>query len=470
MSRKWKKIKMPHPYIPNDTEKIMQTMMRTIGVKDIEELFLDIPKKIRFKNLLCLPKTLPEVEVIRNIEIILSKNKTIKEMTSFLGGGIWPHFVPSAVDSIAQRSEFLTTYTPYQPEINQGLLQALFEYQSLICELVDMDVSNCSMYDWATSLGEAARMTARITGRTEFIVPHYIHPSRLATLRSYAEPAGIKILEAPQSILDGQFNIEALKETISKQTAGIYIENPSYLGYLIHSLDDLSEITHEAGALFIVGVDPLSLGIVRPPGDYGADIVIGEGQPLGNYMNFGGPLLGIFACRNQTSFLRQMPGRIVGMTTTIDGKNRGFCLALQTREQHIRREKATSNICTNQAHSALRAAVFMALMGGEGLKKLGEIVLSLSHYAIDRLSRVKGLKVPLLNSAHFKEFTVSIERSGIDINDINQHLLQHNMLGGKPLEREFPELGTTALYCVTELHTKDQIDLLCENLTRILEE
>ncbi|MEM2593738.1 MAG: aminomethyl-transferring glycine dehydrogenase subunit GcvPA, partial [Candidatus Bathyarchaeia archaeon] len=381
-------------YMPNDTVEIKEKMMKDVGIEDIEDLFSDIDERIRLKKKLNLPKPLSELEVKREVEKILEKNRSFKDFVCFLGAGVWPHYVPSVVDEIALRSEFLTSYTPYQPEISQGMLQALFEYQSMICELLNMDVANCSMYDWASSLGEAARMAARVTKRDIFLVPHYISPSRLMVLRSYAEPAGIRVLRIKQSIENGQIDLEDLKSKVSKDTAGVYIENPSYMGFLIENPDEIAEIAHDSEALFIVGVDPTSLGILEPPGNYGADIVIGEGQPLGNYMNGGGSLLGIFACRDDDALIRQMPGRIIGMTTTVDGKDRAFCMVLQTREQHIRRHRATSNICTNEALCALRAAVYMALLGPRGFRELGEIILSKTIYAIKKLSKISGLKVP----------------------------------------------------------------------------
>ncbi|MEM1989567.1 MAG: glycine dehydrogenase, partial [Candidatus Bathyarchaeia archaeon] len=262
-------------YMPNDTVEIKEKMMKDVGIEDIEDLFSDIDERIRLKKKLNLPKPLSELEVKREVEKILEKNRSFKDFVCFLGAGVWPHYVPSVVDEIALRSEFLTSYTPYQPEISQGMLQALFEYQSMICELLNMDVANCSMYDWASSLGEAARMAARVTKRDIFLVPHYISPSRLMVLRSYAEPAGIRVLRIKQSIENGQIDLEDLKSKVSKDTAGVYIENPSYMGFLIENPDEIAEIAHDSEALFIVGVDPTSLGILEPPGNYGADIVIG---------------------------------------------------------------------------------------------------------------------------------------------------------------------------------------------------
>jgi len=461
---------MSNQYIPNDTEEIREKLVKTVGIKETEDLFSDIPKDVRLRKPPSIPSPLSEIEVKREAEKILESNRTVKELISFLGAGVWPHYVPAVVDEVSSRSEFLTSYTPYQPEISQGILQALFEYQSMICELLEMDVANCSMYDWASSLGEAARMAARVTQRNEFLVPHYISPERIAVLRAYAEPAEIKVLEINHTLTNGQIDLEDLKKKISKNTSGVYIENPSYLGFLIDSPAAISEIVHDAGGLFIVGVDPISMGVLRPPGDYGADIVVGEGQPLGNYMNGGGPLLGIFACEDEASLIRQMPGRIVGMTTTQDGRDRAFCMVLQTREQHIRRQKATSNICTNEALCALRAAAYMALLGRRGFKELGEVILSKTHYAIRKLSEIGGIQVPLLKAHHFKEFTVNFDRTSKTVREVNRGLCERGILGGKPINYEFPELGQTSLYCVTELHTLEEIERLHWSIKEILED
>jgi len=460
---------MPNPYIPNDTEEIRRRLRGIIGIKDIDELFSDIPEEIRLKKPLSLPEPLSELEVRRETERILEKNLTIKELVSFLGGGIWPHYVPALVDEISSRSEFLTSYTPYQPEISQGILQALFEYQSMMCEILEMDAANCSMYGWASSLGEAARMAARVTERDGFLVPHLIAPARMNVLKTYAEPAGIKVYEISHTPEDGQIDLEDLKEKASNNTAAVYIENPSYPGFLIDSVEAISEIVHDAGGLFVVGVDPTSLGVFRPPGDYGADIVVGEGQPLGNYMNNGGPLLGIFACRYEPHLVRQMPGRIVGLTTTKDEDRRAFCMALQTREQHIRRQKATSNICTNQALCAVRAAVYTALLGWKGLRELGENILSKTHYAIGSLSETKAIRTPLFDACHFKEFTVNFDQTSKSVGEVTRGLHELGILGGKPLDHEFPELGQTSLYCVTELSTLEDIRKLKEGLEELLE-
>ena len=442
--------------------------MREIGVESIDELFSDIPSKVRLKKRLNLPKPMSELEVKRHVDALLSKNKTVSS-TSFLGAGCWPHHVPALVDAIAQRTEFQTSYTPYQPEISQGMLQALFEYQSLMCELTAMDVANSSMYDWASSLGEAVRMAVRINNRSEVIVPKIIHPERLATLRTYIEPLGTRIKLIGYSRRTGQLNLEELKEECSEKTTAVYIENPSYLGFLETQVDEIAEISHKKGALFIVGVDPISLGVLKPPGEYGGDIVIGEGQPLGNHMNYGGPLLGVFACRDQNELLRQMPGRVIGLTTTQDGSRTGFCMALQTREQHIRRERATSNICTNEALCAVASAAHLALLGPQGLKMLGETIMTKSHYTMQILSEIRGVKAPIFDAPHFKEFTVNFDKTGKTADAINRVLLKRYQIhGGKDVSREFPELGKTALYCVTEMHSEVEIQRLADGIKTII--
>jgi glycine dehydrogenase subunit 1 len=333
-----------------------------------------------------------------------------------------------------------------------------------------MDVANCSVYDWASALGEAARMTVRLTHRTEALIPKIIHPERAKTLQTYTEPTGMRIKTVNYEEETGQFDLDDLKAKISEKTAAVYIENPSYLGSIETQVEEIAQETHRSGALFIVGVDPTSLGILKPPGEYGADIVIGEGQPLGIHMNYGGPSLGIFACKDDMQTIRQMPGRIIGMTTTLDSNRIGFCNTLQTREQHIRRENATSNICSNEALCGVAAAVYLSLLGPKGLEELGKIIMSKTLYAIQRLSKIDGVKTPVFKSAHFKEFTVNFDRTKKTADGIHRRLLEKSVHGGKNITNELPELGETALYCVTEMHSKEDIDILAEALKQGLEE
>ena len=435
--------------------------MDELGIKTIDELYEDIPEKFHLNKQLNIPQTgLPESEVKKHVMTLLSKNSPCSSITTFLGAGCWPHYVPAVVKEIVQRSELLTSYTPYQPETSQGMLQALFEYQSMVCELTGMDAANCSMYDWATALAEAARMAARVKQRNEILIPRIIHPERASTLRTYADPVGIKVMQVTYQKTDGQLDLADLRSKISDRTAAVYIENPSYLGFIETEVQEIAAQAHAHEALFITGVDPISLGILKPPGEYGADIVVGEAQPLGNAMNYGGPLLGMMACRDDMTLIRQMPGRIIGLTTTLDNARQGFCMALQTREQHIRREKATSNICSNEALCAVASAVYIALLGPEGMREIGETVTLKSNYAISLLSRIPHIRAPVFEGAHFQEFTVNFDQADLTANEVNRQLLKRHIQGGKNISGEFPELGQTALFCVTEVHSKEEIENL----------
>ena len=456
----------PHPYLPNSVPEIKEKMMEEIGIGSIDELFSDIPDELKFQGELDILGPYSEAELRKEVSGTLEKNWSLR-CPPFLGGGVWPHYVPAVVDEIVSRAEFLTSYTPYQPEITQGMLQSIFEYQSLMCELLGMEVSNASVYDWATGLGEAARMASRLTRKTSILVPSLMSTNRLAVLRSYAEPADITTVQVDYDKTTGQMDIEDLKEKMDDKTAAVYIENPSYLGFIEEGVEAIGEVAHDSKALFIVGVDPISLGLLKPPGDYDADIVIGEGQPLGNHMNFGGPLLGIFACKDQPRMIRQMPGRLIGMTETLEGSKRAFAMTLQTREQHIRREKATSNICSNQALCALASAVYLSLLGPKGMRELSEVVASRARYAMRRIGELPGVRAPVFNSFHFKEFTVKFRTKSVS--ETHLSLLDRGIHGGKSLVNEFPELEETALYSVTEMHTKRDIDRLVTVLGEALE-
>lgn len=460
--------KAPHPYIPSSAAEAKAQIMKTLRISSIEELYSDVPQEVRLKRRLNLPNAMSELEVKRHIDTLLSANRAIPEILSFVGGGCWNHYIPAAVSEVSTRSEFVTSYTPYQPEVSQGMLQSLFEYQTLICQLTNMDYANSSLYDWASALGEAARMTCRATNRSEFMIPRHIHPDRLATLNTYTESAGMKIVEVRNDNRTGQIDLLDLKNKITSNSAAVYLENPSHLGCLQTKVKDVAEIAHSNGALFVAGVDLTSLGIIKPPGDYGADIAIAEGQCLGSPMNYGGPLLGVFTCKGE-KLLRHMPGRIIGMTTTKDKKQRAYCMVLQTREQHIRREKATSNICTNEALIALTAAAYLSLMGPHGMKKLSETILSKTYYAIKEMSKIAGIKVPLMESVHFKEFTVNFDKTGKKHSELESTLLKKNIQIGASTTRSIPELGETAVFSVTETHSKEDIDRLCLALAEVLE-
>jgi len=397
-----------HPYLPNSVPEIKEKMMEKIGINNIAELFSDIPKEFVYKNELNIPGPFSEVEVKQHVSGLLEENKTLK-CPPFLGGGVWPHYVPTVVDEVIHRAEFLTSYTPYQPEISQGILQAIFEYQSLVCELVGMDVTNSSLYDWATAVGEAGLMSSRITRQTKVLVPDLMSPYRLSVLKTYTEPAGITVEKIEHDPITGQMDLEDLKEKTDDKTAMVYIENPSYMGFAEEQVEAIGEIAHDKKAMYVVGVDPTSLGLLKAPGDYDADIVCGEGQPLGNHMSYGGPLLGIFACKHDNKYLRQMPGRIIGITETMTDKRQAYVMTLATREQHIRREKATSNICSNEALNAVAAGVYLSLMGPQGMKELSETIMKKAKYAQKKIGELPGVRAPIFNSFHFKEFTVSFQ-------------------------------------------------------------
>jgi len=454
-----------HPYLPNSVPEIKEKMMEKIGIDSIDELFSDIPQEFIYDKTLEIPGPKSEVEVKRHVSGLLEENKTLKT-PPFLGGGVWPHYVPTVVDEVVHRAEFLTSYTPYQPEISQGILQAVFEYQSLVCELVGMEVTNSSLYDWATAVGEAALMSSRITRKDKVLVPDLMSPYRLSVLKTYTEPAGIKVEMIDHDPITGLLDLEDLKEKNDDKTAMVYIENPSYMGFAEERAEAIGELTHETKALYVVGVDPTSLGLLKPPGEYDADIVCGEGQPLGNHMSYGGPLLGILSCKHDNRFIRQMPGRIIGVTETLTDHRQGYVMTLATREQHIRREKATSNICSNQALNAVTAGVYLALMGPQGMKELSETIMKKAKYAQKKIGELPGVRAPIFNSFHFKEFTVNFQYK--TLKEVNAALHAHGIEAGIPLNGDF-DFGETTLYCVTEIHTKEDIDLLVSTLKEALE-
>jgi len=437
-------------------------MLQEIGVKSAEELFADIPEKIRFRGKLNLPSSSSEYEVRRHIEELLSRNKTSNELLSFLGAGCWPHFVPAVCDEINSRSEFLTAYAG-DVYTDLGRFQSFFEFQSMIGELVAMDVASLSWYDWGTVAADAVRMALMITGRREVLVPRTISPERLSILQTYCEGQGdVKLIDYVTET--GQLNLEDLRAKISSKTAAVYMENPTYLGFIETAGDEISQMTHKNGALFIVGVEPLSLGILTPPGDYGADIVCGEGQPLGMHMSYGGATLGFLACKDEKPLVSAVPHRLVTLTKTQREGEWGFAYVMPERTMFAARDKAKSFTGTGTALWAITAAVYMSLLGPQGMQELAQTIIEKSHYAIQRISKINGLKVPMFNSSHFEEFTVNFDATGKSVQEINKNLLDSGIIGGKDISREFPELGNAALFCVTEVHTKADIDRLVDSL------
>jgi glycine dehydrogenase subunit 1 len=444
-------------FIPNTAEK--ELMLKEIGLKDIDDLFSDIPKELRI-NKLELSDGLTQQETEKKIKNLASKNITYHEIISFLGGGIKPHYIPAVVKSIISRAEFYTAYTPYQSEASQGFLQAMFEYQSLIAELTGMDVANCSLYDGVTALSEAALMCSRINKKKTFLIPHNISWGKKCVLKNYGKGPGIKIKEIDYDKKSGKVDLNLLKNAINKDTTGVYIENPNFFGIFEDNVNEINKIVKDENSLFVVGIDPISLGIIKSPGEYGADIVIGEGRALGNQMNFGGSSLGIFSCRKE--YLRHIPGRIIGMTKDKE-KKRAFCMALQTREQHIRRGKATSNICTNEGLNALAALVYLSWLGGNGLKNLSKKNLLNGKKLAEKIISLDGFNQKF-DGAHFNEILI---KCPIDAIKIIKKLNQKKVNGGLAIGDHYPELNDCMLFGITEIHTDDDIEKLIYSLKEI---
>ncbi len=424
-----------HPYIPN-TDEDRRLMLDAIGAASIDELLLDIPGQFRIAGL-DLPQALSEFDLGREMSDLAHKNVVAGNGTaSFLGGGAYRHFIPSTVGHIVGRAEYYTAYTPYQPEISQGTLQTMFELQSLTCELMGMDVANAGMYDGASALAEACLMACRVTGRSRIAVHDSVNPDWLEVVRTYAFGPELTV----DVVQDG---------AVTDEHACLAAQQPAFLGHL-EDVWDLGNAAKAAGALFIVAADPISLGMLTPPGEYGADIAVAEGQSLGWPVNFGGPWLGLFTCREE--YVRQMPGRVVGRTTDMDGRS-GYVLTLQTREQHIRRERATSNICTSQQLVGLAATVYLATVGKEGLREIAESCYHKAHYAAELIGAVPGFSVEA-GRPFFKEFVVTCP---VSVADLNRALLEREIIGGVDVS----DAGAhRLLLCVTEVNTREEIERL----------
>ena len=442
-------------------------MLDAIGIHSVDELYADIPSKVRLNRPLKMDGYYSELEVRERIERLLQRNKSAADFDSFLGGGIYNHYIPAAVKTIMSRTEFQTSYTPYQAEISQGLLQALFEFESMIRDLTAVDAVNSSLYDGSTAIGEAARMAVRATGRYKVLVPRAIHPDKLSVLRNYTEPVGIRLDSVEYDRETGCLDIGDLQSKLDRETAAVFFEVPSFFGLLDPGAVRIPSLCQETGALSIVGCDLVSLGGLKPPGEYGADIVVAEGQSISSEMNFGGPGLGIIGCRGE-ALLRQMPGRLIGMTTTLDGKNRAFSMVLQTREQHIRRERATSNICTNEALLGIGAAAYLSLLGPRGLFELFQTILTKTNYAVKMLHDVTGTSTPRFSGHHYQDFVMSFDKGSDTVSKVNRQLLAAGIHGGRSLVHDFPELKQSSLVCVTEMNSMEAIDRLRGTITKAL--
>lgn len=446
---------MKHRYLPM-TEQDQQEMLDTIGVSSLEDLFKDIPEEIRFKGDLPVSPGLNEYALTTHLSELAAKNANTDQYASFLGAGIYDHHIPSVINHVVSRSEFYTAYTPYQPEISQGELQAIFEFQSYICELTGMAVANASMYDGATALAEAGSLASAATKRKQLLVSSTVHPEARQVVRTYAKGLGLNVVEVPSA--NGVTNLAELAEAVTDQTAAVLVQSPNFFG-AIEDLAAIGHLIHASKGLMVVSTNPISLGILEAPGKLGADIVVGDAQPLGISSSLGGPTCGFFAVSQD--HMRRMPGRIVGQTVDRNGK-RGFVLTLQAREQHIRREKATSNICSNQALLALCASVYLSVMGKQGMIEVGQLNLQKSHYAARRLGSISGVSMPF-TSPYFNEFVIKLPE-GTRVAEVNAKLLQKGILGGYDLGRAYSELEGHMLIAVTERRTKEQIDQFAQAL------
>jgi len=436
-------------YIAN-TEHEKTEMLKEIGIDNIRDLFKAIPDSVYLTKALNIPDNISEVDLLKSLKALSEKNKNLDNYTCFLGAGAYDHYIPTVIDSLISRQEFYTAYTPYQPEISQGTLQSIFEYQTMICELTGMQVSNASMYDGATALTEAAIMACEATKRTEILIAKSVHPESRKILNTYSKYRNISIVEIGYK--NGQIDIDDLKSKINDNTAALLLQSPNFFG-IIEDITSVEALVHNNKSLLVVSADPISLAILESPGKLGADIVVGEAQALGTPISYGGPYLGFFATTEK--LMRKMPGRIAGQTVDSNGK-RGFVLTLQTREQHIRREKATSNICSNHALNALMATIYLTVLGKEGLRKLANLCIQKSHYAYKELLNT-GKFTEVFTAPFFKEFVVKSEEA---VNSLNDKLFNDKIIGGYSIEKDYDEINNGWLVAVTEKRSKEEIDLL----------
>ena len=446
-------------YVPN-TAAEQQAMLQAVGVETIEDLLQSVPEQVRLRRPLALPASQREPNLKRLMLSISEKNADLDHFVSFLGAGSYDHTLPSIVPHLYKRAEFVTSYTPYQPEISQGMLQAIYEFQTMICQITSMDTANASLYDGSTAVVEAALLAVGTATDAEILVSRALDPQYRATLATYAWSRGFTLREL--DLEHGITPLAGVAAALTPRTKAVIIQHPNFFGNL-EDVAALGRLIHDSSALYVVAVtEPASLGILSAPGDYGADIVAGEGQSLGSPLGYGGPALGLFATRQD--YVRRMPGRLVGKTVDDRGQE-GYVLTLQTREQHIKRERATSNICTNQALLALATTVYLTALGREGFRELGEQCLRKAHYASERVSSVPGFKPLFGDRPFFDEFVVS---TPMPVSQLNAELRDRGIVGGYDLAHDYPELGNAALFAVTDVHTRADIESLVAALEDIV--
>jgi glycine dehydrogenase subunit 1 len=456
-----------YPYIPNSVPAVKGQMLKEVGAESAEDFFVDVPQKLRLKGNMNLPKPLlSEYALKRHVGGILAKNKTAGEYLSFLGAGCYQHHVPAVCDEVNRRGEFLTAYAG-EPYDDHGRFQALFEYASMMGELLNMDVVNVPTYDGFQAIATSIRMATRITGRHEVLIAGTISADLLSRIRDYCKPK-IEIQLIGYDPETGQLDLDALKAEISDKTAAVYFENPSYLGVIETRGDEISKIAHDHGAVCVVGADPISLGILTPPVEYGADIVCGDIQPLGMHMQFGGGQAGYIATRDEEEYVMEYPSRLFGIAPTSVPGEYGFGDVAYERTSFAVREEGKEWVGTAAALWGITAGVYLALMGPQGMVEIGEGIMARSRYAMLEIDKIKGIKAPVFQSPHFKEFVVNFDGTGKTVAEINKALLAREIFGGKDLTKEFPELGNSALYCVTEVHTQDDIDRLVSALKEVV--
>jgi glycine dehydrogenase subunit 1 len=463
-----KKKSFVHPYIPNSVPEVKQKMLEEIGVSDADDLYQDIPDELRFKGKLNLPEPLlSELELKRHVEKILNKNISCEEYINFLGSGCAHHYVPAICDEVTRRSEFLTAYAG-EPYEDAGRFQALFEYESLMAEVLDFDVVNVPTYDWGQAASTSLRMSGRITKRNKVLITDTTSPDRLAIIRNYCQPVmSIELISHDPET--GLMNLDDLKSKMAPDVAAFYFENPSYLGLIETLGQSAADMAHSNRSLCVVGVDPISLGVLKPPSQYGADIACGDIQGLGNHMYYGGSLGGFIATRDEEKFVMEYPSRLFGIAKTSVKGEWGFGDVAYSRTSFDGREKGKEFVGTAAALYGISAAVYLSLMGPQGMRDLGQHILQKSQYTLKKIAEIKGVRIRF-NSSHFKEFVVDFSNSGKSVSEINRALLAKGIFGGKDLSKEFPELQNCALYCVTEMLTKKDIDTLAEALKSILSE
>ena len=444
-------------YVPN-TPAEQQEMLRAIGARSVEDLLAAIPEEVRLRRPLDLPKAMSEADVRRLLMRMAEQNADLDHYVSFLGAGSYDHIQPSAVPHLAKRAEFYTSYTPYQPEISQGVLQATYEFQTMVCQITGMEVANASLYDGSTAVVEAALMAVGPEGRGDVLVSRALDPQYRATLQTYAHARGFTVREV--GLEDGATSVTQLRAALTPDTKAVIVQHPNFFGVL-EDVHEIERAIHETKAIFVVAItEPASLGALEPPGAYGADIVAAEGSSLGSPIGYGGPALGLFALRNE--FIRRMPGRVAGQTVD-DRSQTGYVLTLQTREQHIRRERATSNICTNQELLAIFATVYLAALGKSGFADLGAQCLRRAHYAQQAICAIEGFS-PAFTRPYFDEFAITCP---IPVEQLNAELRDRGLIGGYDLSRDYPELENAALFCVTETRSREDIDTLVTALEEI---